>query len=283
MLEDVRRFSDLRDLLKARRDAETRSLILGGGSQIHRPESGVEQTAFIGLSLEGLGLENIKRQDDGLFIGAMVSLQQLVDSEDVPGYLREAAMFAGSRTLRNMATVGGNIASFRDDSYLVPTLIAAKARIITAEMSDEGDVIEEDVPIREFTDNFEEFRNCLIIGIKLNKKGRCVMTRRFARTVQSRPALTVAFGTDCTSGDFRDVRTAASASGTGIVRLIEVDTGIESNSLTNDEEFLQLVKRIFHPSDDITGTPEYKQYLAAVTLSDMRRHCEEKMRKGACK
>ena len=33
MFEDVRRFSDLRDLLKARRDAETRTLLLGA---VHR-------------------------------------------------------------------------------------------------------------------------------------------------------------------------------------------------------------------------------------------------------
>ena len=81
----------------------------------------------------------------------------------------------------------------------------------------------------------------------------------------------------------QDVRTAVSASGTGIVRLLEVDTGIENNSLTNDEEFHQLVKRMFHPSGDITGSAEYKQYLAAVTLSDMRRHCEDKIHKGACR
>jgi putative selenate reductase FAD-binding subunit len=283
MLEDVRRFSDLRELLEAQRDAEAHTLLVAGGSQIHRLSSAVGQKEYIGLSLEGLGLDAIKRQEDGLYIGAMVRLQQLVDSEEVPGYLKEAAGFAGSRTLRNMASVGGNIASFREDSYLVPTLIAAKARILTAEMSDMGEVLEEDVPVREFTDNFEEFRNCLILGIKLNKQGRCVMTKRYSRGVQSRPALTVAFGTDRGSGEFKDVRTAVAASGTGIVRLIEVDKGIEENSLTNDEEFIQLVNRIFHPSNDITGSPEYKQYLAAVTLSDMRTRCSERMNKGACR
>jgi putative selenate reductase FAD-binding subunit len=282
MIDEVRRFSKLEQLLQARRDSRDHTLFLAGGTEINRlGGTGVKEQAIC-LSLEGLGLDRIEKMADGVHIGAVVNLQQLIDSSDVPTYLKVAANFAGSRTLRNMATVGGNIGAYREDSYLVPTLIAAKARIITAEMNEDGGIEQENVPIREFIENFEEFKNCCITGIILNKKGRCVMSKRFSRTKQRKPDVTVAFGCNCSGGVFSDVRTAAAASGIGITRLTEVDKGIEDGSLNGENDFLELVKRVFHPSDDITGSTEYKQYLVAVTLADMTASCRERKNKGDC-
>jgi CO/xanthine dehydrogenase FAD-binding subunit len=39
-----------------------------------------------------------------------------------------------------MATIGGNIALGRDDSYLMPALLAAKVRLLTAGLTEEGSI-----------------------------------------------------------------------------------------------------------------------------------------------
>ncbi|MDA3833664.1 MAG: FAD binding domain-containing protein, partial [Spirochaetales bacterium] len=181
MIEEILRFNSLKELLKTRKDNKKNSLFLAGGTEINRLNGTGSGAKFLGMSLEGLGLNRIEKKDNGVHIGAMVTLQQLIDDPRIPEYLKVAAGFAGSRTLRNMATLGGNVGALRDDSYLVPTLIAAKARLITAELQDGGTVESEDVPIREFIDNIQEFNDCCIVGVSLNKHGRCVVTKRYSR------------------------------------------------------------------------------------------------------
>ena len=65
------------------------AVLIGGGTKLHggRPS---EPMSVVDLQLAGLG--GIDRLDAGaLRIGATTTLQQLVDSEDVPAVVREAA------------------------------------------------------------------------------------------------------------------------------------------------------------------------------------------------
>jgi xanthine dehydrogenase YagS FAD-binding subunit len=56
------------------------------------------------------GLREIAVKDDGLHIGALVTLTQLAGAKDVPAVLAEAAGKAATPQIRNVATVGGNLA-----------------------------------------------------------------------------------------------------------------------------------------------------------------------------
>jgi xanthine dehydrogenase YagS FAD-binding subunit len=56
------------------------------------------------------GLREVALKDDGLHIGALVTLAQLAAAKDVPAVLAEAAGKAATPQIRNMATVGGNLA-----------------------------------------------------------------------------------------------------------------------------------------------------------------------------
>jgi xanthine dehydrogenase YagS FAD-binding subunit len=61
-------------------------------------------------SVKHPGLREIALKDDGLHIGALVTLAQLAAAKDVPAVLAEAAGRAATPQIRNMATVGGNLA-----------------------------------------------------------------------------------------------------------------------------------------------------------------------------
>jgi xanthine dehydrogenase YagS FAD-binding subunit len=61
-------------------------------------------------SVKHPGLREIALKDDGLHIGALVTLAQLAAAKDVPAVLAEAAGKAATPQIRNMATVGGNLA-----------------------------------------------------------------------------------------------------------------------------------------------------------------------------
>jgi xanthine dehydrogenase YagS FAD-binding subunit len=56
------------------------------------------------------GLREIALKDDGLHVGALVTLAQLAAHKDVPPVLAQAAGMAATPQIRNMATVGGNLA-----------------------------------------------------------------------------------------------------------------------------------------------------------------------------
>jgi xanthine dehydrogenase YagS FAD-binding subunit len=62
------------------------------------------------LTVKGPTLREISRKDDGLHIGALVTLADLAVHPEAPAVLAEAAGLAATPQIRNVATVGGNIA-----------------------------------------------------------------------------------------------------------------------------------------------------------------------------
>ena len=282
MVTEYLRFSSLQELLERRRSLDKNCVLIAGGTELNRLDSPLADADCTFLSLDGLGLDTITVKDDGVLVGAMVSFQQIIDSSVTPQYLKDAALGAGSRPLRNMATIGGNIASFRDDSYLLPVCFAAKARIITAELDEQGRLIEEDLPIREYIENFASFKGSCITGIFFNKQNRCVKVKRFSRTAQRRPDAIIAFGNEYTNGQLYDVRIAVGAMGLGITRLKSIEDGINDGRLRNDSEIQHAVSEAITPKTDITGSSEYKRYLVGVTISDMLKRCLVEAKGGSC-
>jgi putative selenate reductase FAD-binding subunit len=263
-------------LLAIQEDKST--VFLAGGTEINRLGSAVRCSQVV--SLRELGLDQVRAHERQLDIGSMVTFQEAIDHEAVPGYLREALRFCGSRTRRNMATIGGNIALSRDDSYLLPTLIAAKARLMLADVSEDGTYSQEDIPIREYHSFREHFSGSLIVGIILNKPRRFVASARFARTAQSPAAVTVSFGADISSGSAHDVRICAAIKGTGLVRLPEVEDAVSSGQYQTPADAATQAGIDIAFIDDITGSAAYKRYLLGTAVADLYRQCLAAIAKG---
>lgn len=62
------------------------------------------------LTVKGPTLREIARKDDGLHIGALATMAALAAHAEAPPVLAEAAGHAATPQIRNVATVGGNIA-----------------------------------------------------------------------------------------------------------------------------------------------------------------------------
>ena len=61
-------------------------------------------------SIKNPALREISVKDDGVHLGALVTLTQIADSKSVPAVVAEAAGKAATPQIRNMATLGGNLA-----------------------------------------------------------------------------------------------------------------------------------------------------------------------------
>ena len=103
-------------------------LFLSGGTEILRLNTGVDKNSPL-IDILPLLSDEIRKEGDSVLIGASATFALLLSSPVVPDYLKEALCYMPSPQLRNQATIGGNIASWRDDSFLIPTLSGSGAEL----------------------------------------------------------------------------------------------------------------------------------------------------------
>ena len=98
---------------------------LGGGTLLSKPQSDPVEV----VDLQSLGLDTINRQGNVLEIGATVTLQQLLESEDSPRALKSALKLEAPLNLRNAATVAGTLVSCDGRSTFATVMLALDAKI----------------------------------------------------------------------------------------------------------------------------------------------------------
>lgn len=207
-----------------KQNADT-AVYLAGGTDDLRLGGAAEGKDLIDIT--GFDFCGIREEGSKLVIGALTTLQELIDCSLVPEFLREAAGFCASFVTRSTATVGGNLALRRDDSYLAAAFAAAgaKLRAVTPHGEQEKDL----------ADYLKSDCKCLITHIVVDKD-RKGSVRRFGNTKSSHAAVIGA----CSEGIY-----ALSVSGSGFA------------CGSAPEIYKELTF-----TDDLTGSAEYKKYLA---------------------
>lgn len=266
MIKYLLKVKDVKDALLKKKENPDYAFY-AGGTDINRLHSKTKYEG--GISLEGLGLDKIEVTEKGVKIGACVTLQALIDSKDIPEYLKEAAKFCASRTLRNSATIGGNLAVGSDYSYLMPTLLAAKARLVTSGLTSDGVFTEDNLPIREYHSNHESFSSTLLVAVILPKEERIVLSRRFSKTAHANSAVCVSFGAKVENQGLEEVRVFAAIQGSGIERFIDVENAIESGAFSSSADVEFAVANAINAKDDLSGTASYKRYITSVAVAQM--------------
>lgn len=231
------------------------SAFLAGGTEINRLNTSV--TAATLISIKKLKeLRYVKKEDGIVWLGAATTFQEAIDSPDVPAYFKEACMFMASRTKRNMATIGGNIALLRDDSYIVPCLIAAKAKVVYLLNGQE-----ESGCICCYMAKAAKggLKDALILRIGLDPERR-VLSKRYANTAMSYSCLNVSYGFD---KDGKGVSVGAAVKNAGLFKLEAAE------KLRSGEEALDWAKNAkeLPVCSDMYGSEEYKRYLLGASIA----------------
>lgn len=222
------------EAVRLRKENAETAVYLAGGTDDLRLGGSAEGKDLIDLNV--LGMDKIEIIGDKLVIGARCTLQDLVESELVPDFIREAAHFCSSFARRNAATVGGNIGLRRDDSYLAAALTAADAVLDCMTPHGEKE--------KKIADYLQSSCKALIMNVII-EKNRSGWVRRFGNTAASHAAVIAAQS----QGIF-----ALSVHGSGLA----YGTGPEiAETLT------------YH--DDITGGADYKKYLAHTAFTLRRK------------
>ena len=207
------------------------SVYLAGGTEILRLNSSENDNAEI-IDINKLGFDDIFKKDGKIYIGARANLEDINKSELLPSFIREAASFCSSYEKRNAATLGGNIATRREDSYMLSSIVASKASVLVETLNGETEKT-----IAEYLqDNNKDLLKYFIIDE--NTKG---WVKRFAQSSSSHASLIAAHSGDCF---------ALSVSGSAFI-------------FGNTPKLYESMTF----KDDLTGSADYKRYLASIVFS----------------
>ncbi len=273
MKSQLLKADNILEILKLKNHHDKAAGFRAGGTEIER--EGTDLSYHILIDLYGAGLKFINHTDSGLEIGACTTFQEALDDKSIPDFLRTALQYATSEELREKATIGGNIGLFRNDSYLLPVLIAAKARVVTSDMDEEGKLIEESVPIREFVEHHDLYRHTLITRISLEKPARYAVSYRFVDEDTKLHILSVGFGADYQSEHDMVInsRIAIGTYGRDIFRLEKTEEALNQGAIQTAEDLAVSVRNEVAVITDESGTADMKRELAAKTVSEAFNRC----------
>lgn len=122
---------------------------LGGGTLLAARDWQADPVEAV--DLQAIGLNTIKKTGNHLEIGATVTLQQLLESEDCPQALETALRLEAPLNLRNAATVAGTLVSGDGRSPFATALLALDAKLAIRPSIDESRVsnIGDFLPLRD--------------------------------------------------------------------------------------------------------------------------------------
>ena len=131
------------EAVNLRKEHADTAVYLAGGTDDLRLGGAAEGKDLIDIT--GFDFNTITEKDGKVYIGALCTLQDVIESELVPAFIREAAGFCVSFAKRSSATVGGNLGLRRSDSYLAAALTVADATLKS--ITPHG---EQDKPVGEY-------------------------------------------------------------------------------------------------------------------------------------
>ncbi len=254
MVKRIVRPKTIREALRAR--AAAGSAYLGGGTWLNSQRA-LGHSTFI--SLELLRLQDIEVVGPSCRIGACATVQQLIDFPGTPEAIRKAAGLTASRTLRNMATVGGELALCPTDSALIPVFLALEAKVHVAGKK-------EPVAVADMQGGAE---GRLITGITVGARPRSCGLRTVSLTSHSSRSLVVVVRGNPQHGSLGQLCIIVSDCVNPPVRLRAIEKAIQGKPLPPKSEIEEMVRAQVSPAADLHASSQYKQYLAGVHVSDL--------------
>lgn len=244
---------------------EGRTAALAGGTALVAT-GGPDIGAVVDLS--GLDLAYIRVGTEKVRIGAMTSLQALVDAPELGnaawGILPQAAWLEAGRNLRLAATLGGTLVTAGPEGPLAVALLALEAEVILYAPEQQR------LPLDDFLESREQrlANGALIaeVALPLGGAGTAAALARVGRTPRDRPIVCAAARLRLADGRCQAPILALGGVAERPIRLRQVEGMIAGKAL--DEDVLaaaaQAVVSSVSPPSDYRGSAEYRRAMAGV-------------------
>ncbi len=244
----------LQEMLEAKRKHPKSKFVAGGTLVVKSNYPDIDTL----IDIQDLGLNRIRITDEEYGIGSFTTFTSIMESDiDCCGDLmKKFARHIGPVTIRNVATIGGNVMSGFNWNDTLPPLLLMEAKLVFEGM--EG---RRETGIEAFIENRTLFKDMLLYEVIIPRKdvGK-VYYSRFSRTEDDIPTSIVA-----AHKDGGKVRIACGASVLKpFVKSIAAD---QAESLGIDPG----VKYI----DDLRGNAEFKRKILLASLKEIKEWAHE--------
>jgi len=218
---------------------------LGGGTLLASRKPGTDPVEAV--DLQAIGLNTVKKSGINLEIGATVTLQQLIESEDCPEAMRAALKLEVPLNLRNTGTVAGTIVSCDGRSTFVSVLLALDTKLQQTKL--------ENSKLESRTSNIGDFlalrdvQGWLITSVTIPLHAKLAFDY-VSRTPADKPIVCAALA------QWNSGRTRLVLGGYGKSPLLAMD-GTEAEGLET------AARNAFHEATDEWASAEYRMDVAA--------------------
>lgn len=218
--------------------------------------------------------KQVRKEDGKIFVGAAVTMAELMVNEIIVGQcpiLASAAKSVGTPLTRNRATIGGNIANASPSADTAPVLLVLNADVYFLA----ADGSERRLPMAEFFLDYKKTGKKvgeIITGFSFAPLGEGVFAR-FAKVGQRDGAAisvaNMAISVRKEGSKCQELTVAFGAVGPVPLRAYSVEKA--ASGATFGEDFLaacaEAVQQDISPISDIRGSNTYRRYVAANILS----------------
>ncbi|MBZ5589194.1 MAG: FAD binding domain-containing protein [Acidobacteriia bacterium] len=248
----------IEDALRLRRELHGAASFLAGGTEVNnrKAKEAPEHLVWLGR----LGLGGITHRDEGVSIGAMTTLQEILESEIIHPAIHQATSNHANRNIRNVATIGGHLGVCRSCADLIPVLLTLGARLRVA--TDSGE-IERDLESWVLGE-----RDGIVLSVEVpDPPGDLrIAIENHSRTANDLSLIAAAVSLRNDAGRVRNAIVAVGGVSRTVIRLRPVEAALDGRPLPARHEVEALVAAHVDPITDIRGSAAFKRHLAATLV-----------------
>jgi len=256
---------------------EPAARILGGGTDLlleHEPLHAV-------VDVTQLGLSHIRAEPEALVIGGTTRIEVLQRDPIVrawaDGVLVGASMHFGTLQVRNMATVGGNIAHALPAADLVPALLVLDATVELARATPSGDIERRVLALDGFATG--PFQTALLPGelllavnVPAHTRPWRAQFRKIGRVVKDLAQVNCAVALDTEEEVVRTARIVAGAVHPTVTRVPEAEAAVLGATIGSADwpvrvgRAVEAVRAFIRPISDMRATREWRRHVCGILV-----------------
>lgn len=259
------------EVLKILKQEKSKACIVAGCSNIlpYIRDKIISEKLLLDIS----GIEElnyIKKSEGKLCIGAATTISDLINSKIIReecNILYQAAEQFADPTIRNSATIGGNLADASPAADVAPPLLVLDAVLEVESMEGKKEISLKDFfigPRKTVLHDDEMISSIKIKDDTINKNG-CFI-KLGLRQAMAISLATIALILEVEKDKVADVRIAMGSIAPIPLRLIKVEEFLKNKKINNEliEEAVKKVREEIKPIGDVRASAEYRRYVSGI-------------------
>ena len=261
----------IEEVLEILKQKKSEACLVAGCSNVLPYIKDKKLSAKLLLDISGIEeLNYIKKSEGKLCIGAGTTISDLIDSKIIKeecNILYQAVEEFADPTIRNSATIGGNLADASPAADMAPPLLVLDAVLEVESTDGKREVSLKNFfvgPRKTVLHDDEMITSIKIKDDSINKNG-CFI-KLGLRQAMAISVATIAMILEVEKNRVKDIRIAMGSIAPIPLRLIKVEEFLKNKKINNDliEEAVKKVREEVNPISDIRASAEYRRYISGI-------------------